>query len=115
MWTSKTKISVVSHQWKVALDANDPYGSGLRLVTFASSTPTYRGFPSDLEVGSLVQYPASSGKDDYFNFPNSFPESEEGHGKDDRVSCGCKAEDVCVYGRGVGDDGCKGEAPAQRG
>ena len=46
---SKTTLSSFSHQWKVALDAKDPYGSGLRLVTFASSTPTYRGFPSDLE------------------------------------------------------------------
>ena len=47
---SLNKYSLLfSHQWKVALDAKDPYGSGLRLVTFASSTPTYRGFPSDLE------------------------------------------------------------------
>ena len=42
------KIFTFSHQWKVALDENDPHGSGLRLRTFASSTPTYLGFPSDL-------------------------------------------------------------------
>ena len=42
------KVFTFSHQWKVALDANDPHGSGLRLITFASSTPTYLGFPSDL-------------------------------------------------------------------
>ena len=46
--------------------------------------------------------------------PNPIPEGEERHGEHSRVSSGGEGEEVTVDGVRVGDDGCEGEAAAQR-